>query len=188
VRTLKIGALVALFLAAIVAANLTLTHWGPSAIIPNTFFLIGLDLVTRDRLADFWGTTRWRKMLLLIAAGGALSYWVNDNAAKIAIASTVSFALAEGGEAIGRPRSSRGRCVGRLGCGPSRRRCPRERNGPDPPVPSAPRPRADAERRGASRGARDVGAVDPTGSPTTVSLRTPSAVPAGLGFRRSSGG
>ena len=99
-RALKIGALIALYLAAIVAANLTLTHWGPSAIIPNAFFLIGLDLITRDRLADFWGTTRWAKMLLLIAAGGALSYWLNADAAKIAVASTVSFAAAELVEAV----------------------------------------------------------------------------------------
>ena len=99
-RSVKIGALVALFLAAIVAANLTLTHFGPSAIIPNAFFLIGLDLVTRDRLADFWGTTRWAKMLLLIAVGGALSYWLNRDAATIAIASVVAFSCAEVGEAL----------------------------------------------------------------------------------------
>ena len=99
-KRLKIAGLVVVYLAAIVAANLSLTHWGPSAIIPNAFFLIGLDLITRDRLADFWGTTRWPKMLLLIAAGGALSYWLNDDAAKIAIASTVSFAAAELCEAV----------------------------------------------------------------------------------------
>lgn len=94
-RTLKIGALVALFLAAIVAANLTLTNWGPGWILPNAFFLIGLDFITRDRLADFWGTTRWAKMALLIAAGGALSYALNADAAKIAVASTVAFCAAE---------------------------------------------------------------------------------------------
>lgn len=99
-RLLKVGALVALFLAAIVAANLTLTHWGPSAIIPNAFFLIGLDLVTRDRLADFWGTTRWAKMIVLIAAGGALSYWLNRDAATIAVASVVAFSCAEFGESL----------------------------------------------------------------------------------------
>lgn len=94
-RQFKIAVLVALFLAAIVVANLTLTAWGPSAIIPNAFFLIGLDLITRDRLADFWGTTRWFKMLALIAAGGALSYWVNQDAATIATASVIAFAAAE---------------------------------------------------------------------------------------------
>jgi hypothetical protein len=87
-RSLKIAALVALFLAAI------------SAIIPNAFFLIGLDLITRDRLADFWGTTRWFKMILLIAAGGLLSYWLNRHAATIAEASVIAFSAAEACEAI----------------------------------------------------------------------------------------
>jgi uncharacterized PurR-regulated membrane protein YhhQ (DUF165 family) len=99
-RRLQIAALVALFLAAIVAANLTLTNFGPGWILPNAFFLIGLDFITRDRLADFWGTTRFAKMAVLIAAGGVLSYWLNDNAAKIAIASTVSFCAAELVEAV----------------------------------------------------------------------------------------
>jgi hypothetical protein len=99
-RSTKVGALVALWLAAIVAANLTLTHFGPGWILPNAFFLIGLDFITRDRLADFWGTTRWLKMALMIAAGGALSYWLNRNAAQIAFASTVSFCAAELVEAI----------------------------------------------------------------------------------------
>jgi len=34
VKRLQIGALVALYLAAIVAANLTLTHWGPLSEVP----------------------------------------------------------------------------------------------------------------------------------------------------------
>lgn len=96
----QIATLVAAFLAAIVVANLTLTHFGSSWLYINAFFLIGLDFVTRDRLADFWGTSRWAKMVLLIAAGGALSYWVNRDAATVAIASTVSFAAAELGETI----------------------------------------------------------------------------------------
>jgi uncharacterized PurR-regulated membrane protein YhhQ (DUF165 family) len=99
-RNLKVWALVALFLAAIVIANLTLTNFGPGWILPNAFFLIGLDFITRDRLADFWGTTRFAKMAVLIAAGGALSYWLNDDAAKIAVASTISFCAAELVEAV----------------------------------------------------------------------------------------
>lgn len=99
-RRIKVAALVALWLAAIVAANLTLTHFGPGWILPNAFFLIGLDFITRDRLADFWGTSRWAKMALLIAAGGALSYWLNADAATIAVASTVAFCAAELVEAV----------------------------------------------------------------------------------------
>src|SRR6516165_388022 len=99
-RRLQIAGLVAVWLGAIVAANLTLTHWGPGWILPNAFFLIGLDFITRDRLADFWGTTRFAKMAVLIAAGGALSYWLNDDAAKIAVASTISFCAAELVEAV----------------------------------------------------------------------------------------
>lgn len=99
-KRLQIAGLVALWLGAIIAANLTLTHYGPGWILPNAFFLIGLDFITRDRLADFWGTTRWAKMGLLIATGGALSYWLNRNAAQIAFASTVSFCAAELVEAV----------------------------------------------------------------------------------------
>lgn len=99
-RSIKIGALIALFLAAIVAANLITTHYGPSASIYNAFFLIGLDFITRDRLADFWGTTRWVKMIALIVVGGGLSYWLNRNAGTIAVASMVAFASAEAVEAL----------------------------------------------------------------------------------------
>lgn len=99
-RATKTSALICAFLAAIIAANLTLAAWGPSAIIPNAFFLIGLDLITRDRLADLWGTTRWAKMLALIAAGGVLSWWLNRHAVTIAEASAVSFAATEVVEAV----------------------------------------------------------------------------------------
>lgn len=94
-RNLAITGLVLVYLAAIVAANLIVTHFGPSAAIYDAFFLIALDLITRDRLADFWGTTRWAKMAALIATGAALSYLVNADAAKIALASCIAFASAE---------------------------------------------------------------------------------------------
>lgn len=99
-RTAKIAGLVTVFLAAIVAANLITTHYGPSASIYNAFFLIGLDFITRDRLADFWGTTRWPKMIALIAVGGGLSYAVNSGSGKVAVASMVAFSAAELAEAV----------------------------------------------------------------------------------------
>jgi queuosine precursor transporter len=92
--------LVALHLGAIVLANVLAATYGPTATIYNAFALIGLDLITRDRLADFWGTTRWAKMSALIATGAALSYIATPGAGRIAIASGVSFAAAEGSEAI----------------------------------------------------------------------------------------
>ena len=92
--------LVALYLAAIVAANLSAAHWGPQAIIYNAFFLIGLDFCTRDALATFWGEQRWLKQGCLILAGAVLSWLANPEAAKIAIASGISFACAESVEAV----------------------------------------------------------------------------------------
>lgn len=84
--------LVAVYLAAIVAANLSVAAFGPAVAPINAFFLIGLDLTLRDRLHDRWGFD-WR-MLALIAAGGALSWLLNRDAGVIAIASTAAFALA----------------------------------------------------------------------------------------------
>ena len=91
--------LVLLFLGAIVLANVLAAHFGPTETIYNAFFLIALDLVTRDKLADFWGVSRWRKQALLIVAGGLLSYLATSSTSTIAIASAVSFACAETGEA-----------------------------------------------------------------------------------------
>ncbi len=65
----KVVVLVSVYFAAIVTANIITARYGPTASIYNAFALIGLDLITRDRLSDFWGTSRWRKMALLIGAG-----------------------------------------------------------------------------------------------------------------------
>lgn len=87
--------MIALYLAAIVAANLTVAIWGSSVTIINAFLFIGLDLTARDRLHDAWQGKRlaW-KMGLLIAAGGTLSWLLNHDAGPIALASTVAFATA----------------------------------------------------------------------------------------------
>lgn len=92
--------LVGLYLGAIVAANLITTHYGPSASIYNAFFLIGLDLTTRDALHDFWGKRRWPKLAALILAGSLLSYLVNQDAADIAKASCFAFAAAGAVDAL----------------------------------------------------------------------------------------
>lgn len=93
--------LIVLYLAAIVAANLTVAWFGPSVTIINAFLFIGLDLTARDRLHDAWrGSGLAWKMGLLIAAGGLLSYLLNRDAGPIAVASTVAFATAASVDAI----------------------------------------------------------------------------------------
>jgi hypothetical protein len=97
---------VAAYLAAIVVANLSVAHWGPTAAIYNAFLLIGLDLTTRDRLHDLWHGHLLRNMAGLIAAGAALSYlaglWLGTGpfVGRIAVASTVAFAAAATSDAI----------------------------------------------------------------------------------------
>lgn len=92
---------IALYLAAIVAANLSVAYFGPSVVVVNAFLLIGLDLTLRDRLHDAWSGNglRW-KMSALIAVGGAISYVLNRDAGQIAIASTMAFAAASGADAL----------------------------------------------------------------------------------------
>lgn len=87
--------LIALYLAAIVAANLLVVQFGPSVTVLNAFLFIGLDLSTRDALHDRWqGRHLSGRMALLIGAGSLLSYLLNANASGIALASFGAFALA----------------------------------------------------------------------------------------------
>jgi hypothetical protein len=93
--------MIAVYLAAIVAANLTVAAFGPSWSIVNAFLFIGLDLTARDRLHDAWrGRGLVWKMGLLIAAGGLLSYLLNRDAGRIALASTVAFTAAALADAV----------------------------------------------------------------------------------------
>ena len=87
--------MIAIYLIAIVIANLSVAAFGPKAAYVNAFLFIGLDLVSRDKLHDRWRRQglAWR-MGLLIAAGGLLSYALNAAAGRIAIASCVAFSLA----------------------------------------------------------------------------------------------
>ena len=85
--------LIALYLIAIVAANLIVTQFGPQVSIITAFLFIGLDLTARDGLHEKWdGKGLWWKMLLLIGTGSLLSYALNRNAGPIALASFVAFA------------------------------------------------------------------------------------------------
>ncbi|NJO81801.1 MAG: VUT family protein [Blastochloris sp.] len=89
-----VNPLVLLYLAAITAANLLVSRFGPSVAVINAFLFIGLDLSTRDRLHEQWqGRLLWPRMLLLISAGGLLSL-ILGGSGRIALASCLTFALA----------------------------------------------------------------------------------------------
>lgn len=89
--------LVALYLVAIVAANLLVAAFGPGVSIVNAFLLIGLDLSTRDALHERWQHRHLLpKMAALVAAGSLISWFLNRDAGRIALASAVAF----GGAAI----------------------------------------------------------------------------------------
>jgi queuosine precursor transporter len=85
-----------MYVAAAAAANLAIAHFGPRAVPIVSFLLVGFVMTTRDRLHDAWqGRTLSLRLGLLIAAGSAVSYAVNADAARIAIASAVAFAASE---------------------------------------------------------------------------------------------
>lgn len=93
--------LVALYLVAIILANLLVAAFGPAIVIVNSFVLIGLDLSLRDRLHDAWqGRALWPKMAALIAAGSLLSFVLNAGAGPIALASFLAFAMAGAVDAV----------------------------------------------------------------------------------------
>ncbi len=84
-----------LFLAAIVAANLIVNHYGPESTPYVAFALIGCDIVARDRLhLNLEGKARWLTIGLLIAAGSLITYLINQDAGPVALASVSAFAAA----------------------------------------------------------------------------------------------
>jgi uncharacterized PurR-regulated membrane protein YhhQ (DUF165 family) len=84
-----------IYLAAIVLANLSVTYFGPSISVVNSFLFVGLDLAIRDALHDKWQRQVATKMPLLIAAGSLLSMLSNYHSWRIALASMIAFALSE---------------------------------------------------------------------------------------------
>src|SRR5262245_20787192 len=91
---------VLLYLAAIVAANLILiaileAGGSPWWSVAMAFAFIGADFTLRDGLTDAWrGRGLVWKMALLILAGSVLSYALNADSAKIAVASAVAWGSA----------------------------------------------------------------------------------------------
>jgi queuosine precursor transporter len=86
--------LVVVYLTAVVAANLLTATFGPGVSILNAFLFIGLDLTTRDALHERWKGHLLTHMGALIAAGSFISWALNRNAGKVALASLVAFGAA----------------------------------------------------------------------------------------------
>lgn len=82
------------YLVAIVLANLTVSWWGPRWSIVNAALLIGLDLTARDGLHELWQRHLKVRMAALIGVGSLLSWALNADAGRIALASFVAFAAA----------------------------------------------------------------------------------------------
>lgn len=105
--------IVVLYLASIAAANVLAAGfpaWTP--LIALVF--IGFDLTARDRLHDRWqGRTLWLRMLLLIVAGGLLSWLISGAAGRVALASCIAFIVSGVADALiyhllrGRSRQAR---------------------------------------------------------------------------------
>lgn len=80
--------LIAVYIAAMVVANLLVWWLGPWFSPINSFVLIGLDLTLRDVMHE--RITRLQ-MLGVILAGGAITWIANPSAQMIAVASAVAF-------------------------------------------------------------------------------------------------
>jgi hypothetical protein len=83
--------LIAIYIAAIVTANLLVWWLGPWFSPFNAFVLIGLDLTLRDVLHERLGRLQ---LIAVIFVGGIITWLVNPGAKHIAIASAIAFTLA----------------------------------------------------------------------------------------------
>lgn len=92
--------LVIVYLAAIVAANLLVTHYGPSSVIYVAFLLVGFVLIVRNYFADIVGVRRFVMQAALILVGGLLTWLLNQDAETIAKASVIAFLVSESIEAV----------------------------------------------------------------------------------------
>lgn len=87
--------LIGCYLLAIVAANLAVGHFGPSALAVTAWVLIPFDLTVKDALQERWaGPGVVLRLGALILSGSILSAVLSASATEIAIASFLAFASA----------------------------------------------------------------------------------------------
>lgn len=84
------GLMIAIYVGAMVSANILVWWLGPWFSPINSFLLIGLDLTLRDVMHD--RMTRFQ-MLGVVLVGGAFTWLLTPSAAHIAIASATAFTL-----------------------------------------------------------------------------------------------
>lgn len=82
---------IVIYTLAMTAANLSVATFGPVSTPFNAFFLIGLDLALRD-----WLHVRLKPVHMggLILATGVITYILNPEAGRIAVASAIAFTTA----------------------------------------------------------------------------------------------
>lgn len=100
-RTAEVVSVV-LFVTVMAAANLVIAHYGPWLLPATAFISLGVSMVCRDYLHDVWyagenSRVFWTRMILLVVAAGAISWLINPDAGRVALASTVAIA---GGAAL----------------------------------------------------------------------------------------
>lgn len=76
----------------IALSNLSISYFGPEAMVINSFVLIGLDMILRDRIHEkYKNKNLFFVMFSLISAGGLLSFITSESSLNIAVASCVAF-------------------------------------------------------------------------------------------------
>ena len=87
------ASIVTLFITVMAGANLVIAAYGPWLLPVTAFVSVGIVLVTRDFLHDTWRTRGhkiWPRMLAMIGTAALLSYLVNDDAGRVALASVAA--------------------------------------------------------------------------------------------------
>lgn len=93
--------LVVAYLLAVVAANLLVAHYGPTALLVTAWLLIPLDLTVKDVLQERWtGGGLVARMAALVLGGSVLSAALSAGATNVAAASFAAFAVAGAGDAV----------------------------------------------------------------------------------------
>tara|TARA_R110000787_G_C13402000_1_gene443474 strand:- start:42 stop:1085 length:1044 start_codon:yes stop_codon:yes gene_type:complete len=85
----------------VASSNIIITNYGPAYSVLTAFALIGLSITSRDFLHEAWAGNglKW-KLGALIASGGVLSYLIQADAGRIALASVIAFTLSEAVDSI----------------------------------------------------------------------------------------